>query len=180
MCADVTVRDAACHPHDSLLLALPYQFHNPRFLGVCDGEGLAFGRVSVGIGQFHYALNRLSSGAGSLKGDVDERAVVHYAVGVHLAFPAAPGSLRDDELMLVHIAHSLVGAFCLGDAAKRPAGVPFVDLEHSARLEAGCLVEVQFSVEPMRIRSIGDDVRSVAAGAFRDDYISASFTVYGK
>ena len=78
--ADVTVRNPHGHPHESLadvlsvlhLAALSDEVHYPGLVLVRYRECLAFGSISIFIGQIHDDLDRFPCRAGSLQGNVDE------------------------------------------------------------------------------------------------------------
>ena len=59
--------------------------------------------------------------------------------------------LCDDELVLVHIADSLVGACDLWYVSEELACVPFVDLAHIAALPYTCWSIIELSIELMRV-----------------------------
>ena len=152
--AYVSVRHPARYPYYALFLTLADEVHDPRLLGIRDGEGLAFGRVAVGIRQLHDSADGLARGAGTLQGHVDQRTIVHHTILVDLLFAAAPGGFGYYELVLVHVAHDLEGLRHLRDLPGRAVGVPFGDREHRASLPFGCRVEVELAVEHVRVGGI--------------------------
>ena len=110
-----------------------------------------------------------------MEGYIDKGTVVHYAVWIDLALATSPGGFGYDELMLVHIAHSLVGVGYLTDAAQRPVAVPLEDREGSSGLVLGSRMEVEFSIKPVRIRGVRYHAGSVFAGSASDDDVGAGF-----
>ena len=75
--------------------------------------------------------------------------------------------------MLVHIPDCLVGVRDLRNLSHRLVGVPIDDVEHRAGFPVGGRVEVQLSVEDVRVRRVGDYVRVVGAGSPCHDDVGA-------
>ena len=181
MSADVAVRNAAGHPYDTLVHvdavadvhAFPNQIHDPGFVLVRDGESLPLGGIAVFVGQVHDDLNGLAGGFGPLQGDIDEGTVVDDASAVQQFLAAAVGGFRDDELVLVHVAHRFEGVLRLGDFAQIPARIPIVNLQHGPGGVIGRRPEIEFTIQRMGVGSIGNQARSVFAGTAGNDDVGA-------
>ena len=181
MGADVAVRNAAGHPYDTLVHvdavadvhAFPDQIHDPGFVLVRDGESLPLGGIAVFVGQVHDDLNGLAGGFGPLQGDIDEGTVVDDAPAVQQFLAAAVGGFRDDELVLVHVAHRFEGVLYLGDFAQIPARIPIVNLQHGPGGVIGRRPEIEFTIQRMGVGSIGNQARSVFAGTAGNDDVGA-------
>ena len=181
MGADGSVGHPHGHPDDTLLRidavahvgSLANQFHDPGFVLVRDGKGLSLRGVAVFIGQVHDDLDGLTGRFGTLQGNVDEGTVV-YASGLVFQFrTSAPSGLRDDELVLVHVAHGLEGMGNLLYHAQRLIGVPVVNLQGAAGLPVLGGLVVQLSEEGMGIGRIGNQHRAVCRGTAGDDDVGA-------
>ena len=181
MGADGAVRNAEGHPHDTLVRihavldagSLADKFHDPGLVLVGDGEGLAFGGVTVFVRQVHDDGNGFPGRRSALQGDVDEGAVVDAAAAVHQFLTAAPGGLRDNDLLFVHIAHSLPGMGHLFNLSEILSAVPVIDLEQGTRLPVCGGMIVQFAEQVMGVRRVRNEGGTVLAGALGDDDVRA-------
>ena len=117
MSRDAVIGDAHSHPYDTLASrTFAYDIHNPYFLGVGDGEGLAFASISIGIGQVGEDLDGLTCITCSLQSHIHQAAIVHQScdcVGQFLA--SAEGGLMNSELVFVHQSHHGICLGCLGN-----------------------------------------------------------------
>ena len=151
--ADVSVRDAPCDPDDALVdiasvfadMPLAYDFHHPDFVFVCDGKGFAGGVVAVFVGEVRNELNGFTCGPAALQCNIDERAVVDSPVRVNKLAAPSEGGLGDYELVLVHVAHPLVGMRNLRNLAEVSSAVPIVYLAHASAFPVGSRSEVKFA-----------------------------------
>ena len=117
------------HPQCSVTAGTSaHHLQDKRLVGVCHREGLALGVVAVLLSQLIHNLDGFASGLGSLQGDVDQRTVVDDACGINHLFAAAKGGLGDYYLMLVHIAHHVVGHRGLVNLAPQFIAFPVEDL----------------------------------------------------
>ena len=170
MGTDVSVRNTRSHPDDALadIAALPVQLaalsdklHNPHLILVGNRERLSAGGVTVLVSQIRDNLYGLAGCPGPLKSDIDERAVIHDTVRVIKLGTASVCGLGDDELVLIHVAHSLISPAYLGYLPKKTACVPLGHIEHDTRLEEARRSKIQLSVELVRVSRISDEHRAV-------------------
>ena len=170
MTAHITVGDADSHPHDAFLgvyaildvHALSDEIHDPGFALVGNGEGLTLRGVAVGVGQVYDDVNGFAGGLGTLQRNVDQGTVVDSASLVYQLRTAFPGGFGNDELVLVHIAHGLVGLRNLFNFSQIPVCVPVVHLQHAAGLPLGGGLVIKLPIEGMGIGGIRDQHRTVA------------------
>ena len=156
MGTDVSVRNTRSHPDDALadIAALPVQLaalsdklHNPHLVLVGNRERLSAGGVTVLVSQIRDNLYGLAGCPGPLKSDIDERAVIHDTVRVIKLGTASVCGLGDDELVLIHVAHSLISPAYLGYLPEETACVPLGHIEHDTRFEESRRSKIQLSVE---------------------------------
>ena len=59
--------------------SLSDQLHDPDFIGIGNGKGLAGTAITMFCNQLPHYLDGLSGSAGPLQGDIDQTTVVNYA-----------------------------------------------------------------------------------------------------
>ena len=73
VCADISVRNPAGHPHYALVIrSLANEVHHPCLVLVGNREGLAFRRIAVAVRKGYYRVDGGTCGRGSLKRDVNQ------------------------------------------------------------------------------------------------------------
>ena len=110
MGTDVSIWDTDSYPDDGFgVWSTAHEFHNPSFVGIADGEGLATRVVAILFGEGSYDADGLTCGLCSLEGEVDEGTVVEDTGGVDHFFSSAIGGFCNCDLMFVDVANDIVG-----------------------------------------------------------------------
>ena len=135
---DGTVRTAALHLHD------------PRLVGIADGEGLTLGVIAVLLHQCRHDTDSLTCRLGTLEGDIDQGSVVDDTRRVHHLLTATVGRLTDGHLPFVDIPHDIIGLQSLVNLSQVLVGVPLIDLSLVTFLVLGGRIMIQ-----RHIRTIG-------------------------
>ena len=106
------------HP-DSALSSRSFtdHLHDPSLLLIGNREGLTATIIAIFSDQVCHHLNGLTSGLRPLQGDIDQAAIVHDAGRISQFMATAEGTLRDGQLMLVHVAYHVIGVLYLGNRA---------------------------------------------------------------
>ena len=76
-------------------------------------------------------------------------------------------------MVLVDIAHHLIGVRRLRNAATWRVGAAIVANAHAARRPVGGRGEVELTIAAVRVGAVADEVGAVDAGAFGDQEIGA-------
>ena len=171
--ANHSVGNAHRYPDGAFLLAFAHDLKDPALFLVGDGKALALRAIAIFLDQLVHHADRFAGRAGALQRHIDQRTVVDDAVFVLQMGTAAEGGLHNDELVLVHIAHRLVGMGHLGDLAAVVSAVPVVDIEQGTRRMVGGRTEIQFSVKLVGISRIGYHTRTIGRSALGHDHIGA-------
>ena len=125
---DAVVGDAQGHPYGAFASGtFAHHLHDPRLVGVADGDALAGGVVAVAFHQFGHAADGLAGRRGALKGQAHEAEVVEQAVGVLQFQASVKGALYDGHLPFVHESHHVISIFHLFDKLVVVRGTPAVD-----------------------------------------------------
>ena len=171
--AHIAVGDTDGHPNGAFLRALGHHLHIPHLIGVADGERLAIAAIAVFFHQIGHDLDGVTGRGAALEGDKHEATVVDDAVGVHQFFAAAEGGLAEGHLVLVDIAHHLVGVWRLRHAATWGIGAAVVAHAHTACRPVGGRCEVELAIADVRVGAVADEIGAVDAGAFGDEEVGA-------
>jgi len=99
--------DFAVLAHD--LLAFPYHFHDPDFVGVLDRERFPGGGISVGAGQLVHDFDGFTRGLGTLQSDVNQASIVDDAGGVNQLGKSAEGGFSNGNLVFVDVPYHRIG-----------------------------------------------------------------------
>ena len=128
MGADAVVGDAQGNP-DGSFPPLPFadDLHNPRLVGVANGDALATAVVTVLLHQLGHALDGLAGVGGALQGEPHQREVVEQPLAVLEFQPSVEGGLHDGQLLLVHQADHVVSVLDLLHELPFVRGSPPVD-----------------------------------------------------
>ena len=128
MGANAVVRYSDCYPHGTLAArSLAHHFHDPSFILVGDGEGLALTEITVFSHERGHDVDGIAGRGGTFQGDINEGAVVNTPFRVGQFLSSSESGLRDGDLILVHLPHHVVGAACLVNRAEKFVGVPVED-----------------------------------------------------
>ena len=173
--ADGAVRRAAGHPHRALLPPPPRNLHVPDLVGVCDREALPRGRVAVVGGEAVDEGDGLARGARALERERHQVGVVHRRDLERVAQlgPAGESGLADRELVLVHVAHNVVGVRRLGDLAEVLAVLPPPDLAHRTCRVVRGTQQRDLSVVVAAVVRVRDRVEAVGGRALGHDEVGA-------
>ena len=181
MGADISVRHSAGHP-DYAFVGVPavhhtgslsYEFHNPHLVPVGNRKALAFGIVPVFICKRDNYLDCLTSACCSFQGYVDKGAIVHNSCGIPEFGTASIGGLGDNQLLFIHIAHSLVGERSFRDASEKFAGIPFHHISECASVVVAPGTEVEFPEELVGVGCVGNQAGPVFAGPLGYENVGA-------
>ena len=179
--ADISVRHSAGHP-DYAFVGVPaihhtgslsYEFHNPHLVPVGNRKALAFGIVSVFICKRDNYLDCLTSACCSFQSYVDKGAIVHNSCGIPEFGTASIGGLGDNQLLFIHIAHSLVGERSFRDASEKFSGIPFHHISECASVVVAPCSEVEFPEELVGVGCVGNQAGPVFAGPLGYENVGA-------
>ncbi len=181
MAADGVVRNSDSYPHSSLLGTFADHFHHPHLVLVGDGEGLATGSISVFVDKVCHYIESFTGRTGAFERHIDKTAVIHHGVsgGVRKFVASAPCGLADGHLMLVHVAHHIIGAFHLRNGTEGLVGVPFADFTHGTFGMDGSRRMMQISVKIVGVGRVGHHYGPVGGCAFGCDKVGACTCVRG-
>ena len=133
MSTDGIVGNTECHPYHRLATrTAAHHLHNPRLVGVADGECLTLGVISVSLGKCSHHLDSLASRLRALQGEIDERTVVDYTCGIHHLLASAECCFTDGYLPLVDVADNIPCLSCLRYLTMIFICVPVEYLHHLA------------------------------------------------
>lgn len=167
--ADIAVGHTARHPYSAFLpMGFTGDFEEPYFVGVGKGEGLA----PIGITVFGHEIGHHTDGfaavAGTLKGEIDEIAVVDaYSVAFGEGFDASPGGFAHGELVFVDEAYDAIGERSLRYVYLVFQATVVVKAEHLARRMGAAWMVAQLSVSGVAVGGIGNHRATVGGTAFR-------------
>ena len=168
------VGDTHSHPHNALgALASALHLHDPRLIGVADGECLALGAVAILLHERSHHADGLACRLGALQSHVDERAIVEDARGVDHLLASAIGGLGDGELKLVDVAYHVVGDGSLGYFAMILSRVPIVDLAHRALRVGACWIVAEVAEHAVVVGVVGHHHRAVDTRLLAHDIVGA-------
>ena len=115
---DAVVGNADGYPHSPLAArAFANHFHNPDFVGVGNGETLAFAGITVFLHQRRHHLDGFAGSAAALQAQRHQADVVDTLVFAIQFGAAAKGSFGDGDLVLVDLANHGIGDGGFGDFA---------------------------------------------------------------
>ena len=175
--SDSVVGDADSHPGSAFLLrALADELHDPDLVLIGDSEGFAGAVVAVVTDKIRHDADGFTGARGALKGYVDEATIVHNTLRVVELLAPAPSTLGDGDLMLVHIAHDVVGDRRLRDIPKGLARIPLVDLEHKTLAPRLGRIVDEVTVERVRVGRIADHDRAIDRSLLAHDQVGASLS----
>ena len=159
------VGDTYSHPYGSFLAAaFAYHLHYPHLTGVCDREAFARRAVAVTFHEVGHHLDGFSGSLSSLQRNVDKASVVHYTLFVLQFFTSRKCCLTNAQLVFVHIAHHLIGVFYLVYFTSIFTCIPLVDFQFFIIFVVGSGIEVECSIEPIRVGRIRYHRRAVGRG----------------
>ena len=173
MRADHAVGDADRYPDSAFLLTFAHDLEDPALVLVSNRKALAFRAIAIGLHEFVDNLDRFAGRASALQCDIDQRTVVDDAVLILQVRTAAKCGLHDDELMLIHVAHSLVRVGNLGDLATVKAAVPVVYVEQRPGRMIGGGTKIKLSEKLVGIGGVGYHAGTIGGGSLGYDDIGA-------
>ena len=160
---NVVVGNSLGGPHGADgVLARPYDFHQPDFLGIGDGQGFAAVAPAMFLEEVAGEADRLAGCARAFEHEAGERVAVDQPFHADELRAAAKGRLADRHLPLVHggVFRGQVaeGLRRLGDAARRRTIVT----RHGAAVVVVPLAQLPLGTARMlRLRN-NDNVRAIA------------------
>ncbi len=126
--AYAVVGDAQRHPYSAFAAGpFAYDFHNPRLVGVADGDALARAVVAVFLHQFGHAADCLAGRRRALQRQPHQAEIVEQPLAVLQLQTPVEGALHDGYLTLVHQPHDIVGILHLLHVLSLVLRAPSVD-----------------------------------------------------
>ncbi len=112
--ADAVVGDSQSHPHGTFAaFALAYYLHNPRLVGVADGDCLAATVISVLVNELRHTADSLAGCGRALQSKTHKAEIVEQALIVDKLQPSVESGFHYGDLLFVHQPHHIVGIFHL-------------------------------------------------------------------
>ena len=150
------------HPHGTAHAGtFANHFHDPHFIGVGNGEGLATAAVAILLHQVSHHLDGFACRTRTLQAQINQAAVVDDARCVHQFGTPAEGRFADGQLEFVHVAHHVVRLACLFYLSQVLARVPLIDIDHRPLLVHACGIVIQLAEQGVGVGRIGNDGRTV-------------------
>ena len=116
MCRDTIIGDADCYPDCPFTTGtFTDHLHDPSLVLISDRESLTSTVIAILSHQVCHHLNGFTSGLRTLQGNVNQATIIHDTRRITQLTTAAKRTLGDGQLMLVHIAHHVIGTFHLSD-----------------------------------------------------------------
>ena len=110
--------------------SLSHHLHNPRLIGVADGESFACRIIAVGINQRGHYANSLASSFAALQGQINQRTVINQSGCISHFFASTVGGFANAHLILINIANNVVSFGGFGNFTEILTTVPIVNLAH--------------------------------------------------
>ena len=130
--AHITIRNANSDPYTALVTvafnavfiyvkirSLPYQFHDPGFVCIGDGERFAGAVVTVFLYKACDPCNGFAGGFAALHAQEHQAAIIHNAGIVFEFGPSAKSCFANGHLVLIHEADYIVGFRNLWNFSKK-------------------------------------------------------------
>ena len=162
MCCNAIVWNTDSYPNCTFV-ANPFtdHFHDPSLVLIRNGKGFSTTIIAIFFHQICHDLNGLSSSLRTLQRHIDQTSIIHDASRIDQFMPSSKRTLRNGQLMFIHISHYRISMCHLWNLSQWFTRVPLDNVKHRSGCPVSRWPTVQFTIQTVRIGCITDHHRTI-------------------